>query len=68
MQQHRFPDFTKHKAEHDALIKQVAVFQGNYEAGRISMSIQVLQFLKSWLEHHIQERDQRYAPYLKAAA
>jgi hemerythrin len=30
------------------------------------MAVQVLQFLKDWLEKHIKGSDLAYAPYLKA--
>jgi len=66
MQKHRYPDFAKHKAEHDALVKQVVAFQAEFSAGRSTMAVPVLQFLKDWLEKHIKGSDLAYAPYLKA--
>jgi hemerythrin len=66
MQLHQYPDFAKHKAEHDALTKQVLAFQAEFEAGRATMAVQVLQFLKDWLEKHIKGSDFAYAPCLKA--
>lgn len=66
MQLHQYPDFAAHKAEHDALVKQVLAFQTEFNAGRATMAVQVLQFVKDWLEKHIQKRDFAYAPYLKA--
>jgi hemerythrin-like metal-binding protein len=66
MQLHHYPDFAKHKAEHDALVKQVQAFQTEFESGRATMAVQVLQFLKDWLESHIKGSDFAYAPCLKA--
>ena len=66
MQLHKYPDLAKHKAEHDALVKQVEAFQAEFHSGRASMAVQVLQFLKDWLEKHIKGSDLAYAPYLKA--
>ena len=66
MQQHGYPDFLKHKLEHDQLTKQVLAFQKDFEAGKAAMSVQVLEFLRGWLEHHIQGSDSAYAPYFKA--
>jgi hemerythrin-like metal-binding protein len=68
MQEHRYPDFAAHKAAHDALKKKAADLQKNFEQGRVAISVEVLQFLKGWLEHHIREADAAYAPYLKAKA
>ena len=33
MQLHRYPDFARHKAEHDALIKRVQAFSGGIKRG-----------------------------------
>jgi len=66
MQLHRYPDFAEHKAQHDALVKQVEAFQSDFNAGRSTMAVPVLKFLKHWLEKHIKVSDLAYAPFLKA--
>src|SRR5260370_35739339 len=53
MRVYDYPDFLKHKAQHDALTKQVLAFQKEFEAGVASMTVQLLQFLQDWLEDHI---------------
>ncbi|HXK01883.1 MAG TPA: bacteriohemerythrin [Verrucomicrobiae bacterium] len=68
MQQHSYPNLAQHKAEHDALTKKVLALQADHAAGKVAMTIQLLQFLKDWLEHHIKESDHAYSPYLKAKA
>jgi hemerythrin len=68
MRLHKYPDFDKHKAEHEALTKQVLAFQSDFENGRATMTVQVLHFLKEWLQHHIAESDQKYSPYLRSKA
>jgi hemerythrin-like metal-binding protein len=65
MRVHDYPDFLKHKAQHDALTKQVLAFQKEFETGMVSMTVQLLQFLKNWLENHIMASDFEYAPCLK---
>ena len=66
MQDHKYPAFAAHKAEHDALTNKALELQKNFEQGRVAMSVEVLQFLKSWLEHHIQQIDRAYAPFLRS--
>jgi hemerythrin len=66
MQLHKYPNLAAHKAEHDALAKQVIAFQEEFKSGRATMAVQVLQFLKDWLEKHIKGSDMAYAPCLKA--
>jgi hemerythrin-like metal-binding protein len=68
MQQCQYPGLTKHKQEHQDLTRRVLAFRKDFEAGQIALTIQVLQFLKGWLEHHIQSEDAGYAPYMKAKA
>src|SRR5678816_3362364 len=44
MQLHQYQDFAAHKAQHDALVKQVLSFQKEFEAGRATLAVQMLQF------------------------
>jgi hemerythrin len=64
MEVNHYADFAQHKAKHDSLTKQVLAFQADFHAGRVSMSVQVLQFIKDWLEKHIKVSDCAYAPVL----
>jgi hemerythrin len=63
-----YPDLAAHRAEHEALTRQVLEFQADFQAGRAAMTVQVLHFLKDWLEKHIAGSDQKYVPYLKNRA
>ncbi len=65
MRVYDYPDFLRHKTQHDALTKQVLGFQKDFESGKVSMTVQLLQFLKDWLENHIKVSDFEYAPCLK---
>jgi len=68
MQEAGYPDFAAHKAQHEDLARRVRQFQEDFEGGRIATGITLLQFLKEWLQKHIIESDQKYAPYVKATA
>ena len=68
MRLHDYPDLAAHRAEHQALTKQVLTFQADFQAGRATMSVQLLRFLRDWLENHIAQSDQKYAPYLRDKA
>ena len=65
MRLHDYPEFEQHKEQHEALTHQVVDFQADFQGGRVAMSVQLLQFLKDWLEKHIQGSDLAYAPHLK---
>ena len=62
-----YPDLANHKRQHTALAEQVAAFERAFEQGGVAAE-EVLHFLMGWLGQHIQERDQAYAPFVKARA
>jgi hemerythrin-like metal-binding protein len=68
MSLHRYPGLTAHVAEHQALTRKVLAFQADFEKGQALLTVQILNFLKDWLNHHIAESDQKYAPFLKERA
>ena len=67
MQQAKFPDLAAHRAQHEELTKQVLGFQADFRAGKIALSVHLMSFLRDWLQHHIQESDRRYSPFLTRA-
>jgi len=68
MRQHNYPDFAAHKAEHDAMTQKVHEFQAELHNGRAVITVQLLQFLRDWLDQHIRGSDQKYAPFLRGCA
>ena len=60
-----YPDLAAHKAEHEALTKQVLQFQADFVGGKVTLTVQLLHFLKDWLQKHIKGTDTRYVPYLQ---
>ncbi len=62
-----YPGLASHLAEHQALTRTVLDLQRDFAAGKVSISVQVLQFLRTWLQEHIQHSDLAFAPYLKQA-
>jgi len=68
MRLHDYPDLAAHRAQHEALTRQVLAFQADYQSGQAVITVQVLHFLKDWLENHIAGSDQKYAPFLRNKA
>lgn len=67
LKQHNFAEFVAHKAEHDALAKQVLDVEAKFKAGATSaLSMEVMNFLKNWLLKHIMGTDKHYGPFLQA--
>lgn len=65
MTQHGFPALAAHKAEHDALTKQVVEVEKKFRAGATAvLSLEVMNFLKNWLVKHILGTDKGYTAFL----
>jgi len=64
LQQRGFSAFAAHRAEHQKLTGQVVELQQRFRAGKVVMSVPVMQFLKDWLANHILTRDMQYAKEL----
>jgi hemerythrin len=58
-----YPDYERHKEEHDRLIDQLNGFRTKLESGKGSISFELAHFLKVWLTKHIMETDKRYIPH-----
>jgi hemerythrin len=65
MQQHGYPEYTKHKAEHVTLTNQALQIQKDFKAGK-SLPSNLLMFLKDWLMKHICGDDKKYGPYFNS--
>jgi len=56
----------EHKREHRELIKQAEQLQSRHKAGESALSVETLEFLKDWLNIHIQSTDKKYSSHLNA--
>ena len=65
MQQHGYPAFNEHKGIHDRLTAKVGGLLQDFKAGKPVSTVQTVNFLKDWLNKHILETDQKYAPFFK---
>lgn len=64
MKANSYPDYEKHKKEHNQLTMTVLDLQKGYAAGNAPLSQSVMGFLKDWLTSHIQGVDKGYGPFL----
>jgi hemerythrin-like metal-binding protein len=65
MDRHRYAGAAKHKQIHADLVRQVADLVGKFQAGKASLTLDVMNFLEEWLVQHIQGEDYRFAQDLK---
>lgn len=64
MQQYGYPEYETHKKEHELFVKKVQEFNREFAKGNISITLNVANFLKTWLSNHIQNTDKKYGPFL----
>jgi hemerythrin-like metal-binding protein len=64
MSRHGYPGYAAHRIEHERMAHKVQELQEQLGKGRVSLTIEVFQFLRNWLSTHILDIDQRYAPFL----
>ncbi len=67
MRRHGYPDYGRHKAEHDALVVKVVKLQQDQRAGKPVISKDVMVFLQQWLLSHILGSDKKYTTHLQKA-
>jgi len=58
-----YPEFFKHKKEHDELIKKVQDYKTQIESGKTTISLSIMNFLKDWLMGHILGTDMKYKDF-----
>lgn len=61
-----YPDYLKHKEEHDKFIKQVLDFKKQLMEGKTELPHKIFHFLKNWLTNHILIVDKRDSSFLNS--
>lgn len=64
MQKYNFPEFLKHKREHEDLTRQAKELKERFDRGEVAITVNVMNFLKEWLQSHILSTDKKYGPFL----
>lgn len=62
--QYGYPDAEEHTREHAGFASQVSKFKTDFDSGRVSLSVEVMNFLMEWLTKHIEGQDRKYGPFL----
>lgn len=63
---HKYPLAEQHIAEHDNFVNKVAEFKKKFDSGNVSLSIEVIKFLSSWVENHITGTDKKYTEFFNS--
>ena len=65
MNQYRYPESAIHFAEHSNLTSQVLALDEKFKKGSIMISVETMNFLKTWLSDHILRSDKALGFYIK---
>lgn len=57
-----YAGLSRHKQEHHELIVRTQQLKKDFEAGKVTITLDVMKFLDSWLVNHILGSDRKYAP------
>ena len=66
MKIHAYPYIKEHKEQHDELTKQALDLYDKFRAGQGTVSVPVLNFLRTWLNNHILSTDKKLGAYLES--
>ncbi len=55
-----YPKKTDHIKEHQSFVGKVSEFKEGFATGKLSLSIEVMNFLSDWLQKHIKTTDKKY--------
>jgi len=57
----RYPDFDGHKEKHELYLDKLTEYDEKLKAGKLVLTLDVTNYLKSWLVNHIKGADKQYA-------
>ncbi len=63
MIKYNFPGYIEHKKQHSDFIEKVSQAQKSFKEGKFLISIDIMNFLKSWLVSHIMGIDKNYSSF-----
>ena len=61
---HGYADTPAHIEQHRKFVAEVVDFETGVRSGKLTVTMDVMKFLKDWLTHHIKGTDQQYTAFL----
>jgi hemerythrin len=63
---YEYPDASEHKDKHQKMTAKVLSLQSQFQEGKVTITLDVMDFLQQWLDKHILGTDKKYGPYLNS--
>ena len=64
-EKYKYSDTRLHIEEHQGFVEQVTSFYKDYKKGSVTISYDIMNFLRDWLLNHIQGSDKKYEEEFK---
>ncbi len=61
-----YPDAKMHESEHAEFAGKIAEFRKAFDAGKLGLSIDVMDYLDGWITNHIKVVDKKYSQFFNA--
>ncbi|NPA45574.1 MAG: hemerythrin family protein [Chlorobi bacterium] len=62
---YNFPFAEEHKAIHRSFVEKALELKNGLESGKVTVSYDIMNFLRQWLIEHIMGEDQKYKEFFK---
>lgn len=59
-----YPGLRPHMREHEAFVDKISQFKQDFDNNKITLSIDMIQFMRNWWVNHIKVSDRKYMPYI----
>jgi hemerythrin-like metal-binding protein len=64
MESTKFSGLAEHRAEHQALVAKIDEFVARHKRGDSTVYLELLNFMRNWMTHHMQKVDQKYTGWM----
>lgn len=61
-----YKEATEHKTEHNSFLEKIKTFKVDYQKNSKLLTLQIMNFLRNWLNNHIMKSDKKYIDCFKA--
>ncbi len=62
----KYPDAAAHRKTHADFVAEIADFKARFMNNKVGLSVELMNFLRNWLNGHIKGDDKKYGPYFNA--
>jgi hemerythrin len=65
LKKYNYPDTRKHQKEHEYFVDKIIQFKKDYDNHKITLSIDMINFMNNWWISHIKVSDKKYENYIQ---